>query len=398
MRYDFTSRLERRGVGSFKWDLMLKDNPDLPQDIVPLSVADMEFKVAPPILEALRDYVSDGVMGYTGPTDEFYDACLGWQRRRHGWDPKREWVVLSPGVVPAFFNAVNAFTDPGDGVIVQSPVYYPFFRSVQRNERVVADNPLVLSDGRYQMDFDGLERLASDPRNKLMLLCSPHNPVGRVWTPEELKQVLDICVRHDVMLVSDEIHNDLIMPGHEHTTLLRVADESEHDHIVVCTAPSKTFSLAGCQCSLIYVPDEDRRKEFVDQFDRGAIGGMLNTFAYPAATAAYNLCEDWLDELIQVVWANAQQVTKRLEAELPGVRALPLEGTYLLWADFRAWGLTPDELEGLMTKEALLYLDEGKLFGTTGEGFERFNLACPTHVLDAAIDRLVAAARARGLA
>ena len=398
MRYDFTSRLERRGVGSFKWDLMLKDNPDLPQDVVPLSVADMEFKVAPPILDALRDYVSDGVMGYTGPTDEFYDACLGWQRRRHGWDPEREWVVLSPGVVPAFYNAVNAFTDPGDGVIVQSPVYYPFFLSIERNGRVVADNQLVLRDGRYQMDFDGLERLASDPRNKLMLLCSPHNPVGRVWTPEELRQVLDICIRHDVMLVSDEIHNDLIMPGHEHTTLLKVATEAEHDHVVVCTAPSKTFSLAGCQCSLIYVPDEDRRKEFVDQFDKGAIGGMLNTFAYPAATAAYNLCEDWLDELIQVVWANAQLVTRRLEAELPGVRVLPLEGTYLLWADFRAWGLTPDELEELMTKEALLYLDEGKLFGATGEGFERFNLACPTHVLDAAIDRLVAAARARGLA
>ena len=184
MRYDFTSRLDRHGVGSYKWDNMLDDNPSLPSDIVPLSVADMEFKVAPPILDALRDYVSDGVMGYTGPTDEFFEACLGWQRRRHGWDPEREWVVLSPGVVPAFFNAVNAFTEPGDGVIVQSPVYYPFFQSIQRNDRVVADNPLVLRDGRYTIDFDELERIASEPANRLMLFCSPVVIVALVTHPE----------------------------------------------------------------------------------------------------------------------------------------------------------------------------------------------------------------------
>jgi len=399
MTYDFTTRLDRRGVGAEKWDAMLRDDANVPADVVPLSIADMEFRVAPPILEALRAYVSDEVMGYTSPTEEFVEACLGWQRRRHDWEPKSEWATLSPGVVPAIFNAVRAFTEPVEGVVIQTPVYYPFRLAIQKNGRRVVTNPLVERDGRWEMDFEGLERACAEPDVRLLVLCSPHNPVGRVWEKDELRRLVDICLAHDVTIVSDEIHDDLVMPGHTHTTLLNVMEPAEWEHAVICTAPSKTFNLAGCQCSVIYIPGEDLRTRYLRAAEEtAAIGGMLNTFAYPACIAAYTQCDEWLDELLQVIDANAKHVSTRLSSELPGVKVADLEGTYLLWADFRSWGLPTDELATFMKEEAHLYLDDGILFGDEGAGFERINLAAPASVLDEAIDRLVAAARARGLA
>ena len=400
MHYDFQTLPQRRGTGSAKWELMYRDQPDLGPDVVPLSVADMEFENPPEVKQALRDWLDGAVMGYTDPTDEFFSACLGWQERRHGWTPKREWVATSPGVVPAIFNAVRTLTSPGDGVIVQPPVYYPFFMAVEASGRRIVRNPLVVdrADGapRYRMDFDDLERKAADPANTMLVLCSPHNPVGRVWTRRELERVLDICARHGVTIVADEIHDDLIMPGVRHTAILSVARPADWPRLVVCTAPSKTFNIAGCQASVNYVPAADVRERFVRGF-RDVASTELNCFAYPATIAAYTLCDEWLGQLLGVIWSNYQMLRDFMREHMPEVEVYPLEGTYLAWTDFGAWGLTSQELERFMHRNAQLYLDEGHVFGSEGDGFERFNLACPEHVLHSALERLNAAARNAGL-
>lgn len=392
MTYDFTTRMDKRGEGAIKWDSMFKHKPDVALGVVPLSVADMEFPVAPPIVEALQEFVSRASLGYTVPTEAYYEAVLSWQERCHGWKPEREWLCTSPGVVPAFYAAVRVLTKPGDGVIVQTPVYYPFMGAVKSAGMRIVENPLVEGEGlHYEMDFDDLERKAADPANTVLLLCSPHNPVGRVWTAEELHRVLDICMAHDVFVISDEIHDDLIMPGSTHTTLLTLAKPEERERIMVCTAPSKTFSLAGCQCSNIYIPSEEVRTAFQGEF--GKLGMMgLNAFAFQACTAAYTKCDEWLEELLGVVWGNWCLMRDFCAERLPEVRVTPLEGTYLAWVDCRAWGRGKVELEALM-REHDLFLDEGYLFGTQGEGFERINLACPCEVLHEALLRFEAAAK-----
>lgn len=401
MSYDFTTRPNRSGSGSLKWNAMYEKNPRVGSNIVPLSVADMELENPPQIKEALHRYLDGAVLGYTDATPAFVDACCAWQRRRHGWNAEDRWLVTSPGVVPALSNAVRAYSEPGDGVIIQPPVYHPFRSAVERNARTVVTNPLRVTGGasgahHYEIDFDNLVEKAADPSNKLLILCSPHNPVGRVWSAVELRRMLDICIQNDVLVVCDEIHDDLVMPGQEHTALMAVADAGEYDRIVVCTAPSKTFNIAGCQASAIFIPDEARRSAYRSEMERCA-QGELNAFAYPATIAAYNECEDWLDELIGLVWSNYQLLKGSIEASLPTVEVYPLEGTYLAWVDFRGWRLSDAELERFMTQEALLFLDEGYVFGEGGSGFERINLACPREVLVEAIDRLVRAAHEHGL-
>ena len=396
MAHDFTTHVNRANDGSFKWDSMLEGRPDLPADVIPLSVADMEFATAEPIKRALHELVDSSVLGYTGGTDAFYDACTGWQQRRHTWKPEREWIVTSPGVVPALHMIVRALTKPGDGIIIQQPVYYPFVSAVEKagNRRVV-NNALVMRDGRYEMDLDDLAEKASDPANTMLILCSPHNPVGRVWDEETLRRLVEICSDNNVTVVSDEIHDDLIMPGHEHITLARVCTESQLDNVIVCTAPSKTFNLAGCQASIIYIPGESVRKRVKAEFDSSSIW-TLNCFAYAATRAAYDECGGWLDDLICVVWDNYLLLRAFCERH-SGLVCHELEGTYLAWVDFNAWGMEPEELERFMKDEALLFLDEGTLFGPGGEGFERFNLACPHDLFEAALNRLDSAIARTGV-
>ena len=396
MEHDFTTHVNRRGQGSSKWESMLRECPTAGVDVVPLSVADMEFENPPEVKRALHALVDSAVLGYTEPTSRFFDACVGWQERRHAWSPRKEWIVTSSGVVPAFFNAVRSLTREGEGVIIQPPVYYPFKMAVEASGRTLVENPLILEGGRYEMDFDDLANKAADPANTMLILCSPHNPVGRVWSAEELRRLVDICVVNDVLIVSDEIHDDLIMPGYEHTTIMRVMRPDEYDHVIVCTAPSKTFNLAGCQASVIYVPDEDVRTRFSDGFRRLA-QFSLNIFGYTSTIAAYEECADWLDELIGVVWGNYELLSNWVARRHPELVAYPLEGTYLAWVDFRAWGLGSKELESFMKGEARLWLDEGYVFGESGAGFERINLACPADVLVTSLDRLDAAASRRGL-
>ena len=385
--YDFTTCADRTDVGSFKYLDMYKKNPDLSKDIVPLSVADMEFLNAPEIKEGLKKYIDDSVLGYTGPTDGFYDAVIGWMTRRHDYEIKKEWIILSDGVVPALGDLIRAVTKPKDNIIICSPVYYPFKNSIEANDRVVADVPLISDGASYTLDFEGLEKAASDPATTAIIFCSPHNPVGRVWTRDELLRVYKICEKNKVFIIDDEIHGDLIMPGCEHTVMANIAPGAGKN-MAVCTAPSKTFNLAGLQTSSIIIEDEAIRAAFL-RSKKQVFRMSPNMLGMEACRIAYTKAQDWLDECIEVISGNAMYMESFFKEHLPDIRVFPLQGTYLLWCDFRSLGMDYKELEEFMVKKALLFTDEGYLFGDNGKGFERFNIACPRHILEAATDRLL---------
>lgn len=389
MHYDFTTAPNRRGTGSSKWDAMLKADPTVPQGVIPFSVADMEFQNPQPMLEGMAEFAASAVYGYTMPTQAYYDAVTAFMKRHHNWDIRPEWIVTSPGVVPALFTLVKAFSAPGDGVIIMRPVYYPFSMAVENTGRTLCNVPLREENGRYTMDFDALETAAKRPENKLMILCSPHNPVGRVWTREELEQLVSICNRNGVMVLSDEIHFDFVFPGHEHTVLATLSEEVAQNN-VFCTAPSKTFNLGGVQVSNIIIPNPALRRRYTDYLkSTGQI--MLNLFSYKICELAYTRCDEWFGELMQVLDENRRLVEAYIPAHIPQIRVVPLEGTYLQWLDCRALGLRGAELEAFMQQKARLFFDEGALFGPEGDGFERWNLACPTRYIQEGLERLQAA-------
>jgi putative C-S lyase len=392
--YDFTTRVDRSGSGSDKWDSMLQKNPALGKGIVPLSVADMEFKTVPEITAGLRDFLDGLILGYTGPTERYYDAVRLWMKSRHSWDIKDEWIVNTNGVVAGFFSAVKAFTAPGEGIIVMPPVYYPFFMAAERNGRRAVANNLIIRNGRYEIDFDDLEEKARDPGNRVLLFCSPHNPVGRVWEIEELKKVGDICLRHNVTIISDEIHFDLLMPGFTHTVFATLGEDYEQN-MVVCTAPSKTFNLAGMRASNIIIPNKELRRKYLEELSHNMGGPSLNILGYRACEIAYTQCAGWLDELIAVLDHNRGLVEEFISQRIPAVKVFPLEGTYLQWWDCRGLGMDYKELEKFMVNDAQLFLDEGYIFGEGGQGYERINRACPAAVLEEALERLAGALKKR---
>ena len=387
MKYDFTTVVNRKDTGALKWEAMYQIKPDVDSDVVPFSVADMEFKNPPEVMEGLRQYIDDDlVLGYTGPTDAYHLAVQGWMKRRHNWDIKPEWIVNSPGVVSAFFAAVAAFSEPGDGIILMTPVYYPFYNAISRNKRTLVSTSLVDEGGKYHIDFADLEAKAKDPRSKVLLFCSPHNPVGRVWTPEELAKISQICLENNVLVVSDEIHFDLVMPGYRHTVYATISEEAANN-CIVCTAPSKTFNLAGLHTSNIIIPNEELRKRFSQEQERNGFFS-LNIFGYKGCEIAYEKCEEWLDELLVVIDTNRRLVEDFMAEKLPQIKVYNMEGTYLQWWDCRALNMEDKDLETFMQQKAQLFLDEGYIFGKEGSGFERINLACPTHLLQAGLDRL----------
>ncbi len=380
MKYDFTTVVDRSGCGSAKWD----DAWEASTEYVPLSVADMEFVTAPPIKEALKKVAEEHVLGYTRPTDAYYDAVCSWMRRRHDFEVKKEWIVNTPGVVNALALLIDANTKPGESVLILSPVYYPFDITVVAKSRRIVYSYLRNNAGHYEIDFTDLERKAKRKDVTAILFCNPHNPVGRVWTREELRRVADICCDNGVFIIDDEIHNDLIMPGYEHTVMANVSDRAR-DNIAVCTAPSKTFNLAGLQCSNIIIPNSAARARtsLCMMLDMNT---SLNIFAYAACTAAYNECEDWLEELIGVVHENEELVKSFMAEHFPRVQVIPLEGTYLLWLDMRRLGLTHVEMRKMLEKQKI-FLDNGEVFGIAGRGFQRINLACPKSTLLKALER-----------
>ncbi len=374
MKHDFTSIPDRSSFGAAKWNRAKNSSTEF----VPLSVADMEFPTAKPIREALKRIAEDAILGYTDPTEAYFDAVMDWMKRRHDFEIKKEWIIQTPGIITALEMLVEAFTSPGDGVIIMSPVYYPFDMAVVAASRKIVYCPLVHENGEYRIDYSLLEKKAKDKNNTALLFCNPHNPIGKVWSPEEMSKVVDICCDNGVFIIDDEIHNDLIMPGYNHTVMANVSERAMNN-IAVCTAPSKTFNLAGMQCSNIIIPNNEMRKRAIacNWLDMQM---HLNIFAYAACTAAYNECEDWLEELLTVIADNAKCVEDFMAENFPEIKVYPLEGTYLQWLDMRALGMTHVELREML-EGANIYLDGGEMFGPLGRGFQRINLACAKETL-----------------
>ncbi len=386
MNYDFTTILNRSEQGSPKWQRMAKRRPDIAKDVVPLSVADMEFPIAPEIREGLQKYLDETVLGYTGGNRAYYEAVISWMKRKHNFHVERQWILTAPGVVPAFHAAINEFAKEGESVVVMPPVYYPFFSSIELQNRKLVECPLIKEGDKYKIDFDLFDELTQKKENKILLFCSPHNPVGRVWTVEELTRLKDIILKNDVLLLSDEIHFDFVMEGYKHT-VFQTIDEELADRTITCTAPSKTFNLAGMMLSNIIVKNPELRKRLIAAFDRLCIE-TNSALGFKACEIAYNQCEKWLEECIKVIDENQRLIKKFFEEKHPEIKAPLMEGTYLQWVDFNALGLSDEELEDLMVNKADLFLDEGYIFGKGGSGFERINLAAPTETIGKAMERL----------
>lgn len=387
-KYNFDKYVERRNTNCIKWDNLDKSFPRAKENSLPMWVADMDFEIAEPIIQAVHKVADRKIFGYsTRETERFYDAVLGWYKRRFNWEIDRESIMFSGGVVPAVSILIRLLTNENDGVIIQRPVYYPFTNKINENNRKVVNNPLIYKDGKYTMDFDDLEEKAANPNNKLMILCSPHNPIGRVWKEDELKKVVEICKKHNVFIIADEIHNDLIRKGNKHLNLQNLCPEYK-EHIVTCLAPSKTFNLAGMQMSNIIINTPELRAAWTKEVSRVGAQSSPNPFAIEAIIAAYNESEDWLEELKEYLDSNAKYIEEFVKENLPKVKVLPLEGTYLMWLDFNEYGISAEELERIMLEEAGLIFDEGTMFGEEGSGFERINIACPRCIIEECMNRI----------
>ena len=386
-KYNFETISSRYTVGSPKWEEIARTFPDRPEDILPFSVADMELENAPEIKEGLKKYIDENVLGYANPTPAYYKAVKGWMKRRHDWDVKEEWIIRTPGVIKAFFTAVKAYTKPGEGVLLLTPSYYPMYTAIDVNGRKRVCSSLVNKAGRYEIDWDDFETKAALPDTKLFILCSPHNPSSRVWTREELERMGRICIDNDVVICSDEIHFDIVMPGYRHYVFAALSEELAQ-HSVICTAPSKTFNLAGLQNSNIIIPNEELRRPFYELLCTEMTNPKCNILGYEATRIAYDECEAWLSECLAVIDANRRAVEEYLAREIPEIRLTPMEGTYLLWMDFNALDIPYKELGEYLRTEARLFFDDGYLFGPEGEGFERWNLACPTRYVTEGLARM----------
>lgn len=389
MTFDFDKVIDRRGTNCLKYDFAVERGRK--EDILPLWVADMDFQTAPGIQERLRAAVDHGIFGYSDGKADYFAAVSSWYREKFGWETKEEWLIKTPGVVFALAAAVRAFMEKGDRVLIQQPVYYPFSEVIRDNGRVLINSPLKQVNGRYEMDFEDMERKITENQVKLFLLCSPHNPVGRVWTEEELKKAGELCVKHGVLVVSDEIHSDFTYPGVAHHVFAGLSPEFARIS-VTCTAPSKTFNIAGLQVSNIFIPDPELRARFQKAVD--AVGySQVNLLGLLACQAAYETGEEWLSAVKEYIYGNLCFLREYLKENLPEIRLVEPEGTYLVWLDFGALGLTEEQRQELIEEKAGLWLDSGAMFGPDGEGFERVNIACPRETLQKALDQLAAAVR-----
>lgn len=391
--YDFDTVIDRRGTGSLKYDLAVRRGK--PADVLPMWVADMDFQTAPQITKRLEGVVQHAIYGYTEPDESYFEALKNWYGTRFGWEVRRPWLVKTPGVVFALAEAVRAFTEPGDAVLIQQPVYYPFAGVIEENDRVLVNSPLQLIDGHYEIDFEDFEQKIVENQVKLFLLCSPHNPVGRVWKEEELRRLGEICLAHGVIVTSDEIHSDFTFPGHTHHIFASLGERFA-DISVICTAPSKTFNLAGLQVSNIWIPNPQLRRKFRRAVEQTGYS-QLNTVGLAACQAAYEEGGPWLEELKAYLVSNLDFMREFLKTETPELHLIEPDGTYLIWVDFRDLGMTEDEREVFILKEAKLWLDSGAIFGPDGEGFERFNIACPRATLTQALVQLRDALRKRSI-
>ena len=386
----FDRYIERRGTRSIKWDgCNDKFGVDPSVEMIPMWIADMDFQAPREVIDAVIKKAEEGIYGYSTKPDSFYETIIRWVKARYGWDVKKEWIIFTPGVIPGFTIAIQNFTDPGDGIIVQTPVYYPFMDGIRNNGRRIIENVLKEENGYYTMDFEDLEAKAKDPKNKLMILSNPHNPVGRAWTPEELEKVGNICADNGVVLVSDEIHADLMMKGSHHQAMCALSEKIKQNTITNY-APSKTFNLAGLQTAYAISPNDEMRKVFNDGLTANRIYNM-NWFGPVALEAAYNSCGNYVEALNEYLDSNMDYMKDYLEKNLPQLHMRKPEATYMPWVDFRDTGMTPDEIEHFIAHKAHIGVDMGSWFGECGKGFLRFNVACPRSTLERALDQLKAA-------
>jgi len=396
VNYDFDTEISRAGTNAAKWEFIQEGQDPHHMEhtdkfygenrILPMWVADMDFPCPQRVVEALVARARHGIYGYTAPTDAYYSAVVSWMKRRQGWQVDPEWICITPGVVPALNMLVRTFVSPGEKVLIQPPVYHPFFHAIENNQAELAANALIYENGRYRMDYADLETKAKDPSVKLAILCSPHNPVGRVWSRDELLRFGDICLGNDVLVVSDEIHADLIYKGHTFTPWVSLG-EAFAQHAVVCTAPSKTFNLAGLHTSNIVIPNAELRARFKKTLQSNGLVG-IGPFGLVALEAAYTHGEEWLDQVLDYLEGNLHYLEDYVAHHIPRISVVRPEGTYLAWLDCRGLGLDKWALKHLMLNEARVFLDEGFIFGPEGEGFERINIACPRSILVEALERI----------
>jgi len=391
MTYDFDRIIDRTNTDSLKYDFAKRRG--MPEDILPLWVADMDFATPPEVSEALIERCNHGIFGYSEGRDDYFDAVYNWYNNNYGWEVRREWLVKTPGVVYAATQAIHAYTSPGEGVIIQEPVYYPFRESIEVNNRQLVVNELVYKNGVYTIDFEDFEQKIVHGNVKLFILCSPHNPVGRVWTEKELVTLGNICLKHGVLVVADEIHSDFIYPGHEHIVFANLKEEFEKI-TMTCTSPSKTFNLAALQLSNVFIADRGRRKLFREAMTRSGYS-QPNVMGLISCNAAYSHGQQWLKELKLYLKSNLEFFKDTLEKHVPEAKIIEPEGTYLVWVDFSGVpvfkGMDSRAMDQFMVRKANLWLDGGTMFGAGGEGFQRFNIACPRATLEKATRQLIEA-------
>ena len=384
MTFDFDEIIDRKNTNCLKYDFACERGK--PADILPLWVADMDFRTPPCVVDALKRSSEHGIFGYTAVKAEYAEIMRNWFGRQYNWAIEPDWLVRTPGVVYAIATAIRSLTKPGDSILIQQPVYYPFSRVISINQRKVINCPLVCQNQRYMIDFADFERIIREERVRLFILCNPHNPVGRVWSRAELERLGDICAAYGVVIVSDEIHADFVYPGHHHVVLSDIKP-SFRDITVTCTAPSKTFNLAGLQIANILIANPDIRHAFRQEMEQEGYG-QVNTMGLVACQAAYKGGQTWLDELLVYLKGNLELLRNTVHESLPGIHLVEPEGTYLAWLDCRGLRLPPRDLDALIVNQARVWLDDGAMFGDEGAGFQRINIACPRSTLIQALQQI----------
>ncbi len=386
MNYDFDAEISRENTSCYKYDLREKIFGQ--RNIIPMWVADMDFPTPPFIIGAIKERLKHEILGYTYIPDSFYEAIIGWNARKHNWQIKKEWISFSPGVVPALNLLVMAFTEPGDVIVIQPPVYFPFFSAVLNHRRILLTNPLLYENGAYHIDFGHLLSVL-DERVKMLILCNPHNPTGNVWKKEDLLRLAEICIKRNILIISDEIHCDIVYPGNRHIPLATLSDEIA-GKTITCMAASKTFNIAGLSTSYLIITNTELKKKYETILDHVHVGSG-NIFGFTALEAAYNKGEEWLNQLMAYLRGNLDTLLDFFESNNTGINPVKPEGTYMVWLDCREMNMNSKELQQFMIQKARLGLSNGTLFGENGEGFQRINIACPRKILIKALEQLLCA-------
>jgi cystathionine beta-lyase len=382
-KYDFDEIVPREGTNCLKYDA--REYIFGTKDVIPLWVADMDFRTPDFIVDAIKKRTEHEIFGYTFRPESYYKAVIDWMKRRHNWDIQKEWISFSPGVVAGLTLAIETFSKPGEEVIVQPPVYFPFFDSIKGTKRKMVENPLKIENGRYTFDFEDLKSKISD-NTKLLLLCNPQNPGGMVWTKEELEKLSDICLENNILVVADEIHSDLIYKGYQHIPFATLSEEAAKN-CVILMAPSKTFNVAGMSTSLVIIPEKTKFNRYERKLGVGHLG-MGNIFGSIALEAAYTNGDEWLEQMLEYLWNNYCNLNEFIAKKIPKIKVMKPEATYLVWLDFRAFGTKDDKLNNFIVKEARIGLNNGGRFGTGGEGWMRINIGCPTSIMLEGLQRL----------